>query len=138
MNKRNFRILLVDDDETELELISYAIGDMDPACPVDTANNGMEALDYLYRRGKFAQREEGQPVLVILDNKMPIMSGIEATLLIRAMENPLQRTPIIAVTANAMEADKEACRLAGMDAHLSKPLQALELQNMLAQFCTAK
>ena len=76
--------------------------------------------------------------IVLMDMQMPIMSGIEATLLIRAMENPLQRTPIIAVTANAMEADKEACRLAGMDAHLSKPLQALELQNMLAQFCTAK
>ncbi len=67
---------------------------------------------------------------VLMDMQMPVMGGLEATRLIRASESG-RRTPIIAMTANAMAADRQACLDAGMDDHLSKPFQAAALQAVL-------
>jgi CheY-like chemotaxis protein len=66
---------------------------------------------------------------------MPIMGGLEATQRIRALEPVGRRVPIIAVTANAMEADRTACLAAGMDDHLAKPINAVALQALLAHYC---
>jgi CheY-like chemotaxis protein len=67
--------------------------------------------------------------LTLMDMLMPEMGGLEATRLIRSIEPAGQHTPIIAMTANAMEADRHAC----MDAHLAKPFNAAILQNTLAK-----
>ena len=75
--------------------------------------------------------------IVLMDMQMPVMGGLKATELIRAGEPANQHTPIIAVTANAMESDREACEQAGMDGYLTKPLSAPALQSMLARFCPA-
>lgn len=72
--------------------------------------------------------------VVLMDMQMPVMGGLEATVLIRAQEPTGRRTPIIAVTANAMDADREACVQAGMDAFLSKPIHAAALQTLLARY----
>jgi len=64
-----------------------------------------------------------------------VMDGLEATRLIRASETG-RRTPIIAMTANAMEADRERCLAAGMDDYISKPIKAPELQQMLQHYAT--
>jgi PAS domain S-box-containing protein len=72
---------------------------------------------------------------VLMDMQMPVMGGIEATRLIRAYESRTrQHTPIIAMTANAMESDRQACLDAGMDDHLAKPFNAKSLQDMLARY----
>jgi len=71
--------------------------------------------------------------VILMDMQMPVMGGLEATALIRAQEPSGQRTPIIAVTANAMDADREACLKAGMDDFLAKPLNAAALQALLAR-----
>ena len=69
-----------------------------------------------------------------MDMQMPVMGGLDATVAIRKLESQERRVPIIAVTANAMESDQEACRLAGMDDYLSKPFNSVSLQEKLAQF----
>jgi CheY-like chemotaxis protein len=76
--------------------------------------------------------------LVLMDIQMPVMGGLEATRHIRAMAPSQRHVPILAVTANAMEADREACRLAGMDAHLAKPFDAAELGALIALHCAQR
>lgn len=91
---------------------------------VDVAENGQVALEMCAQ----------QPFDVILmDMMMPVMDGLEATRCIRASETG-QRTPIIAMTANAMESDRQRCLDAGMDEYISKPIKATELRQMLLRF----
>jgi signal transduction histidine kinase/ActR/RegA family two-component response regulator len=73
--------------------------------------------------------------IVLMDMQMPVMGGLEATAWIRGHEMAGQHVPIVAVTANAMEGDREACRQAGMDDHLAKPFGAAALQQLLARHC---
>ncbi|MFZ2309510.1 MAG: response regulator [Rhodoferax sp.] len=91
---------------------------------VEVAGNGQIALDMLARQ---------QFDVILMDMQMPVMDGLEATRRIRASET-VRRTPIIAMTANAMEADRERCLAAGMDDYISKPIKAQELQQMLQHF----
>jgi CheY-like chemotaxis protein len=86
------------------------------------ANHGQEALDLLG-----TQRWD----VILMDMQMPVMDGLEATRAIRALELPGQRTPIVAMTANAMETDRQLCLDAGMDDYLSKPFKFAELQVIL-------
>jgi signal transduction histidine kinase/predicted ATPase len=84
-----------------------------------------------------AYRERAAEVLcVLMDCQMPVMDGYEATVEIRAVEaaRKLPRTPIIAVTANAMAQDREKCLKSGMDEHLPKPVRSAELQAVLERF----
>jgi signal transduction histidine kinase/CheY-like chemotaxis protein len=85
----------------------------------EVATNGQDAIKALDR---------GQYQLVLMDCQMPVMDGFEATRLIRQQRQGLERVPIIALTANAMEGDRERCLDAGMDDYLSKPLQLLDLK----------
>ena len=91
------------------------------------AENGQIALEILKQ----------QPVdLVLMDMQMPLMGGLEATHLIRENEKSLglPRIPIIALTANALERDREACLAVGMDYFLTKPLQLDVLSSVLHEF----
>jgi len=92
---------------------------------VEVADNGQVALDLLGKR---------QFDIILMDMMMPVMDGLEATRRIRASETD-RRTPIIAMTANAMESDRESCIAAGMDDYLSKPIKAAELQQLLQRYC---
>jgi two-component system sensor histidine kinase/response regulator len=89
------------------------------------AQNGQEAVD-LFPHSPWD--------VVLMDMQMPVMDGLQATEKIRAMELPNQRIPIIAVTANAMASDREACLQAGMDNHLPKPINSKNLQAMLEHY----
>jgi nitrogen fixation negative regulator NifL len=95
---------------------------------VTLAKNGQEAVDLFGT----------QPWdMVLMDMQMPVMGGLEATRLIRAGEPSGQRTPIVAMTANAMDSDRQACIEAGMDDHLAKPFNSADLQATLARFAHA-
>jgi PAS domain S-box-containing protein len=94
---------------------------------VTVVNNGQEALDALAR---------GSYDLVLMDCQMPEMDGFEATRRIREREaqSNAQRVPIIALTANAMNQDREDCLNAGMDDYLSKPYGRLQVRDMLGRW----
>lgn len=96
---------------------------------VTLAENGQKALDIF---------DQMPWDLVLMDLQMPVMGGIEAAQRIRAMEPVGRRVPIVAVTANAMDSDREASEQAGMDAHLAKPFNVASLSATLAQFSTAR
>ena len=91
------------------------------------ANHGQEALDILVRQNFD---------VILMDMQMPVMGGIEATLEIRAREerDGLKRTPIIAMTAAAMQSDRDACIAAGMDDYLSKPIRSKDLLEKLLAY----
>jgi two-component system sensor histidine kinase/response regulator len=107
---RGARVLLVEDNELNQEV---AMGLLEPAhMSIDLAENGQVAVRMV---------GEHDYDLVLMDMQMPVMDGIAATKAIRS--NPRFRTlPIIAMTANAMDADREKCREAGMNDHVSKPI----------------
>lgn len=93
------------------------------------AENGEEALRY------FAESQEDTYDAILMDIRMPVMDGIEATVRIRALEREnAVRVPIIAMTANAYEEDRKQTEEAGMDAHLAKPIDPKQLFRTLDEF----
>jgi len=113
------RILLVEDNDVN-RLVACAFIER-AGCAVETANNGSEAIDRV---------REAPYDAVLMDIQMPDMNGYEATRRIHALPG-LERLPVIAVTASAMEADRQACRDAGMVDFLSKPVDSDRLIEVL-------
>lgn len=117
------QILLVEDHPINQLLATTLLKKWGHAVVV--ANNGQEGVDL------FPTQHWD---LVLMDMQMPVMGGLDATRAIRALEQAGQRTPIVAMTANAMEADREACLQAGMDDHMAKPFNAAVLQAVLSRW----
>lgn len=116
------RVLLVEDDPVNQIVASKVLKLF--GCSVDIASNGREALDMLAE----------QPYdIVFMDARMPIMDGYEATGEIRRREHD-KRTPIVAITAHALEGAREKCLAAGMDDYVSKPLTPESIWEALARW----
>jgi nitrogen fixation negative regulator NifL len=121
-SRHALNILLVEDHPTNQKLALGLLGKWGHETTL--ARNGREALDILASRSFD---------VILMDMQMPVMGGVEATQHIRAREaaRRLPRTPIIAMTAAAMQEDRDACLAAGMDDYLSKPIRVRELQEKL-------
>ncbi len=117
------RVLVVDDNSVNQKVAARMLSKL--GCHVDVAADGAEALD-LVQRVPFA--------VVFMDCMMPEMDGYEATAAIRRLAGPVARTPIVAMTANAMQGDREKCLASGMDDYLAKPVQPEQLAAMLARW----
>ena len=114
-------ILLVEDNPNDVEMTLEALGKSNLANHVEVARDGEEALDYLYRRGKFAGRSNGPPVVVILDLKLPKVTGLEVLATIRA-DDRFRLQPVVILTSSREEPDLvEAYRL-GVNAYVVKPV----------------
>ncbi len=113
------RVLLVEDNPVNLGVVKKALSRLGLRC--DTAIDGKEAL---------TQFEAGRFDIVFMDCQMPVMDGYEATRRIRRLEQSEGRlpTPVVAMTANAMEGDRDKCIKAGMDDYLAKPVSLPELR----------
>ncbi len=118
------RALLVEDNELNMEIAGEILGAA--GLEVEYARDGKEALD------KMSQAEAGDYDIVFMDIQMPIMDGYEATRAIRALPGDYPRSvPIVAMTANAFMGDVQACKAAGMDEHIAKPLDLDHLYKVL-------
>ncbi|MBU5481132.1 response regulator [Blautia sp. MSJ-19] len=118
------KILLAEDNELNQEIAQTILEDA--GFVVDTVNNGMLAVE------KIELADSGQYDLILMDIQMPIMNGYEASKRIRALKNPEKAAiPIVAMTANAFEEDREKSYEAGMNGHLAKPVSVDNLMNMI-------
>jgi CheY-like chemotaxis protein len=115
-------VLLVEDNPVNLEV---AVGLLESlGCKVETATDGKEALER-YASGEFS--------MIFMDCQMPKMDGFEATAEIRTLEARSGRhIPIVALTASAIEGDREQCLASGMDDYLTKPFTAEQMRSVLA------
>ena len=120
------RILLAEDNELNQE-IAVAILE-DAGFSTDVADNGQIAVNMLEKS------EPGYYLLVLMDVQMPVMNGYEATRLIRNLDNKkLASIPILAMTANAFEEDKQEAVKCGMNGHIAKPIDIKNLLNTLSK-----
>ena len=120
------RILLAEDNELNQEIATAILGDA--GFTVEIAANGRIAVDML------KQSQPGYYQLVLMDVQMPVMNGYEATREIRSLQDAgLSTIPILAMTANAFEEDRQEALESGMNGHLAKPIDAQILFDTLDQ-----
>lgn len=117
------RILLAEDNEVNQRIAVKILERV--GCRVDVAANGLKALEAL---------EATHYDLVLMDCQMPELDGFEATRLLREREGDGRRTPVVAMTANAIAGDRERCLEAGMDGYLTKPVRPDELTAAVSQW----
>ena len=115
-------VLVVEDDPTNRKLLRDLLQVSGYA--VIEASNGLEAV-------RLARAE--RPGLILMDIRMPVMDGLEATRLLRA-DGETRDIPIVAVTSSAMDGDEEATKEAGCDAHMTKPIETHEFLQTVARY----
>ncbi len=117
------RVLLVEDNAVNQLVIKRMLIKL--GCDVEVADHGADAFDRV-------QREAFD--LVLMDLQMPVMDGLEATRRIRGLGGPAGEVPIVAVTANALRRDRDACIEAGAQGYLTKPCRMKMLEDVLLRF----
>jgi CheY-like chemotaxis protein len=114
-------ILLVEDDKRDLELTLIALERSQLANEVITLRDGAQALDYLLREGDHAERTEGNPAVILLDLKLPKVTGLEVLEAIKA--NPaLRSVPVVMLTSSQEESDVLRSYQLGVNAYVVKPV----------------
>jgi CheY-like chemotaxis protein len=114
-------ILLVEDDPCDVDLTLTALEEFNLANQVFVVTDGAAALDYLYCRGKFAGRTGGNPMFVLLDNKMPKVNGLEVLKTMKADEH-LQNIPVVVLTSSREALDLQGFYQHGANAYVVKPV----------------
>ena len=121
------KFLCAEDNAINAEILQMLLETKGASCTI--CPNGQEIVD------TFANVKPGEYDMILMDVQMPVMDGLEATRRIRSGENPLGRViPILAMTANAFLEDMQKSREAGMDAHLSKPVDIAALEQTVKRF----
>lgn len=120
------RILLAEDVDINWEIANEILQSF--GLEIDRAVNGKECVE------KFEATENGFYDAVLMDLRMPVMDGYEATKIIRELKRPDSNLPIIAMTANAFASDVQQCLDCGMNAHIAKPIDVKELVRVLHKF----
>jgi CheY-like chemotaxis protein len=119
------RILLVEDDPKDIELTLTALSEYNLANEIMVARDGVEALDYLYRKGDFALHPEGNPVVILLDLKMPRLDGVQVLRQLKSDEQ-MRFVPVVILTSSRESSDLEECYRLGINAYVVKPVRFAE------------
>ena len=127
------RILLVEDNPNDVELTLEALRAHNLANALEVVRDGEEALDYLYRRGKYASRPAGNPVVILLDLKLPKIDGHEVLRTVKADEK-LKLIPVVILTASREERDLEQGYKNGANAYVVKPVDFHEFLDAMKTF----
>jgi len=123
-------ILLVEDNEGDVEMIKLAFRDNGPACRISVTNNGMEALDFLHKREKFA--DAPTPQLILLDLNMPRMDGKRFLEVIKT-EAELKAIPVIMLTSSQSPSDIRACYERHASCYIVKPFDVDQFTDTVRQ-----
>lgn len=115
------RILLAEDNPKDVELTLAALDEHNLANEIVIVRDGAEALDYLYCRGDFADRPVGDPAVVLLDLKMPKLTGIEVLRKMKSEPN-LKKIPVVMLTSSREEQDLVDSYELGVNAYVVKPV----------------
>jgi|SRR5437773_10501834 len=119
------RILVVDDDAINVDLLLLALSRQQFLHETVVARDGAEALDYLFGRGKFAGRDDEQPVLVLLDLKMPRVDGFEVLRQVKS-DDALKRIPVVVFSSSNDQGDRWRSYELGANAYVTKPVEFTE------------
>jgi len=126
------RILLVEDSDNDAELTLAAFGEYHLANGVDRVRDGAEALDYLFRKGAYADREAEALSVVLLDLKRPKVDGLEVLRAIRS-EPHLKALPVVVLTSSKEEGDMVRSYQWGVNAYVVKPVDFSEFAKAVGQ-----
>jgi CheY-like chemotaxis protein len=126
------RILLVEDSANDMALTSEALEESGLASELAWARDGQEALDYMYRRGTFSERPEGNPAVILLDLKMPRVDGLQVLAKLKADEQ-LRAVPIVMLTSSAEESDVARSYGLGVNAYVVKPVAFAQFVSALRE-----
>jgi CheY-like chemotaxis protein len=126
------RVLLVEDDPRDVELTLTALEEYRLANEVVVARDGQEALDYLYCRGGFSTRANGNPAVMLLDLKLPKVDGLEVLQQIRSDER-LKLMPVVVLTSSNEEKDLIRSYKLGVNAYVVKPVDFHEFVNAIKE-----
>ena len=125
-------ILLAEDEPYDVEQTLAALEERHLAAAVAVARDGAEVLDYLYCRGKFKTRAVGNPVVVLLDNKMPKVTGLEVLKVMRSDEH-LKLIPVVVLTSSRDWPDLVEFYKLGVNAYIAKPVECAEFMKAVNQ-----
>jgi CheY-like chemotaxis protein len=126
------RILIVEDDPNDVELTLTALEEYKLANEVVVTRDGEEALDYLYCRGKYKTRSNGNPAVLLLDLKLPKRDGREVLQQIKSDEK-LKMIPVVVLTSSHEEKDVVASYKLGVNAYVVKPVDFHEFVNAVKE-----
>jgi CheY-like chemotaxis protein len=124
--------LLVEDDPRDVELTLTALEDYKLANEVVVCRDGQEALDYLYNRGKFINRVNENPAVMLLDLKLPKVDGLEVLQQIKSDEQ-LRMIPVVVLTSSHEEKDMMRSYKLGVNAYVVKPVDFHEFVNAVKE-----
>lgn len=126
------RILLVEDNANDVELALAALDEFHLANEIDVVRDGAEALEYLFRRGKYQNRTTQNPTVVLLDLKLPKIDGLEVLEQIKKDE-VLRTVPVVMLTASREEQDLVRSYNLGVNAYVVKPMEFKEFMGALKE-----
>ena len=121
-------VLLAEDSPADAEMALDALRDANLANPIVHVEDGIEVMDFLLRRGRFATRPEGLPAVLLLDIKMPRMDGLEVLREVRAHDE-LKTLPVVVLTSSREETDLAISWNLGVNAYVVKPVDSEQFFN---------
>jgi CheY-like chemotaxis protein len=125
-------ILLVEDNLNDVELVLNALKRNNVANEVVSTRHGGEALDYLHRRGDYADRTGPDPIFILLDLKMPKMDGLEVLSHLKG-DAKLQLIPVVMLTSSTEETDLVKSYRHGVNAYVVKPVDFTQFVQVIKQ-----
>ena len=123
---------MVEDDPRDVELTLTALEDYKLANEVVVCRDGQEALDYLYSRGKFSDRVNENPAVMLLDLKLPKVDGLEVLQQVKSDER-LRMIPVVVLTSSHEEKDMMQSYKLGVNAYVVKPVDFHEFVNAVKE-----
>jgi|SRR5690606_140653 len=114
-------VLLVEDNTTDAELTIRALRENNFANHIHHVEDGAEALDFIFSKGKYENQKNGKPKLILLDLKMPKMGGIDVLKVLKSDETT-KTIPIVILTSSTLDPDIQQCYQLGVNSYVVKPV----------------